>query len=157
MIEVNYQNALSDSAMFYVPSKADVLACLTVVITQLQEKKPIELTVRFVDTVEMVQLNTDFRKKNKPTNVLTFPYEQPEIQGLEEEADYLGDIVICAEVVDNEAKQQQKTLEEHWLHMIVHGCLHLYGYDHILDEEAVEMESLETLILLKMGMSSPYE
>ncbi len=156
-IQLNYQNALQENSVLFVPTEAEVLSWLVLTLEQLKEKKPLELTVRIVESVEIIQLNADYRQKNKPTNVLSFPFEQPEIEELIEEDDYLGDVVICAEVVNNEAKQQGKALKSHWQHMIVHGCLHLYGYDHLSDEEALEMESLEILILKEMGIASPYE
>jgi len=84
--------------------------------------------------------------------VLSFPFEMP--PGIE--LDLLGDLVICRQVVEQEADEQQKPLMAHWAHMVVHGSLHLLGYDHIDDDEAEEMESLETEILQKMGFEDPY-
>ena len=112
-----------------------------------------ELTIRVVDNAESQQLNHQYRGKDKPTNVLSFPFEVPE--GIE--LNLLGDLVICADVVSQEAQEQNKTLTAHWAHMVAHGCLHLLGYDHINDNEAVEMESLETEILAELGFSNPYE
>jgi probable rRNA maturation factor len=84
--------------------------------------------------------------------VLSFPFEAP--PGVE--INLLGDLIICKQVVEQEAKDQDKTLAAHWAHMVVHGALHLLGYDHIDDEEAIEMESLETQILQRMGFEDPY-
>lgn len=112
-----------------------------------------ELTIRIVDASESQQLNHDYRGKNKPTNVLSFPFEAP--PGIE--LPLLGDLVICASVVENEALEQQKALEAHWAHMVVHGCLHLLGYDHIEDAEAEEMESLETTLITGLGFPDPYK
>ncbi|WP_338589598.1 rRNA maturation RNase YbeY [Shewanella khirikhana] len=112
-----------------------------------------ELTIRIVDTSESQQLNHDYRGKDKPTNVLSFPFEAP--PGIE--LPLLGDLVICASVVENEALEQQKALEAHWAHMVVHGCLHLLGYDHIEDAEAEEMESLETTLITGLGFPDPYK
>ncbi|MGR5219564.1 rRNA maturation RNase YbeY [Vibrio parahaemolyticus] len=111
-----------------------------------------ELTIRIVDEEESHQLNLDYRGKDKPTNVLSFPFEAP--PGVE--MDLLGDMVICRQVVEKEAIEQSKPLIAHWAHMVVHGSLHLLGYDHIKDEEAEEMEALETEIMRDMGFEDPY-
>ncbi|WP_028775247.1 rRNA maturation RNase YbeY [Shewanella waksmanii] len=112
-----------------------------------------ELTIRIVDEQESQSLNHSYRGKDKPTNVLSFPFEAPP----EIEIPLLGDLVICAPVVKNEAIEQKKTLQAHWAHMVVHGCLHLLGYDHIEDDEAEEMESLETLLIQQLGFENPYK
>ncbi|CAM3576310.1 Endoribonuclease YbeY [Vibrio aerogenes CECT 7868] len=111
-----------------------------------------ELTIRIVDPAESQQLNYQYRDKNKPTNVLSFPFEAPP----EIEIDLLGDLVICKAIVEQESKEQDKRQIAHWAHMVVHGCLHLLGYDHIQDDEAIEMESLETKIMQDMGFEDPY-
>lgn len=115
--------------------------------------KPFELTIRLVSSDESQQLNQQYRGKNKPTNVLSFPFEVPE--GIE--LDLLGDLVICVDIVEQEAIEQQKTLNAHWAHMVVHGCLHLLGFDHIDDDEADEMEALETKIITGLGFKEPYK
>ena len=120
------------------------------VIPQFQEES--ELTIRLVDEAESHELNLTYRGKDKPTNVLSFPFEAP--PGIE--MPLLGDLVICRQVVEQEAQEQGKPLEAHWAHMVVHGSLHLLGYDHIIDEEAEEMESLETEIMLALGYEDPY-
>ena len=84
--------------------------------------------------------------------MVSFPFECPD----EVELPLLGDLVICRQVVEREATEQGKPLEAHWAHMVVHGCLHLLGYDHIEDDEAEEMESLETEIMLSLGFADPY-
>ena len=111
-----------------------------------------EITVRIVDEAESHDLNLTYRGKDKPTNVLSFPFECPD----EVELPLLGDLVICRQVVEHEAAEQGKPVEAHWAHMVVHGCLHLLGYDHIDDEEAEEMESLETEIMTSLGFTDPY-
>ena len=111
-----------------------------------------ELSLRIVDEAESQTLNRDYRGKDKPTNVLSFPAGLPE--GLD--IPLLGDLVICAPVVVREAAEQGKPLAAHWCHMVVHGCLHLLGYDHIDDAEAVAMEALETRILGRLGYPDPY-
>ena len=97
-------------------------------------------------------LNLTYRGKDKPTNVLSFPFEVPD--GIE--LALLGDLVICRQVVEREAEEQQISLESHWAHLAVHGTLHLLGYDHIVNEEAEEMEGLETQIMQKLGFEDPY-
>ena len=110
------------------------------------------INIRIVDVVEMTELNQRYRQKNQPTNVLSFPLQLPESVDSEE----LGDIVICAPVVQAEAAQQNKTEIAHWAHMTIHGVLHLAGYDHLLDAEAEQMEAIEIKWLAELGYSDPY-
>ena len=112
----------------------------------------VEMTVRIVDEGESHALNLNYRGKDRPTNVLSFPFECPD----EVELPLLGDLVICRQVVEREAQEQDKPLMAHWAHMVVHGSLHLLGYDHIEDAEAEEMESLETQIMTGLGFADPY-
>ena len=133
-----------------MPQAADFQRWLDAAILPFQEEA--EVTVRLVDEAESQELNHTYRSKDKPTNVLSFPFECP--PGIE--LPLLGDLVICRQVVEQEAKEQGKPLEAHWAHMVVHGSLHLLGYDHIIDEEAEEMESLETEIMLALGYEDPY-
>ncbi|KKZ54352.1 metal-binding heat shock protein [Haemophilus haemolyticus] len=116
------------------------------------EGDEVEMTVRIVDDAESHELNLAYRGKDRPTNVLSFPFECPD----EVELPLLGDLVICRQVVEREAAEQEKPLMAHWAHMVVHGCLHLLGYDHIEDDEAEEMESLETQIMQGLGFDDPY-
>jgi len=111
-----------------------------------------ELTIRLVNSEESQQLNNQYRSKDKPTNVLSFPFEVPD--GIE--LNLLGDLIICIEVMQQEAKEQNKALFDHWAHLVIHGCLHLVGFDHISDSEALEMESIEIIILEKLGVTNPY-
>ena len=111
-----------------------------------------EMTVRIVDEAESHALNLNYRGKDRPTNVLSFPFECPD----EVELPLLGDLVICRQVVEREAQEQDKPVIAHWAHMVVHGSLHLLGYDHIEDDEAEEMESLETQIMTGLGFADPY-
>lgn len=114
-----------------------------------------ELSVRLVETEEMQSLNLDYRQKDRVTNVLSFPASA--IAGLPADAAaVLGDIVLCAAVVREEAVEQGKSVDDHWAHLVVHGTLHLLGYDHETDTEAAEMESLETRILTENGLNDPY-
>jgi len=112
-----------------------------------------EIVIRIVDEQEMIQFNEQYRNKKGVTNILSFPFEAPE--GVE--SDLLGDLLVCAAVVESEAELQKKELEHHWAHMIVHGVLHLIGYDHINDTEAEEMEALEIKILKTIKIDNPYE
>lgn len=109
--------------------------------------------VRIVDEPEARTLNKQYRHIDKATNVLSFPAELP----AHVELKFLGDIVICAPIVDREAQEHSKQLLAHWAHLLVHGLLHLQGYDHQDDSEASEMESLETDILQKLNIPNPYE
>ena len=111
-----------------------------------------EVTVRVVSPQESQQLNHQYRGKNKPTNVLSFPFESP--PGIE--LPLLGDLILCADVIEQEAEAQNKALNDHWAHMIIHGCLHLLGYDHIEEEDAEEMEALETELLAGLNIKDPY-
>lgn len=112
-----------------------------------------ELSVRIVDEAESAELNERYRGKRGPTNVLAFPADLPE----EIDVPFLGDLVICRAVVEREAAAQGKTPEAHWAHMVVHGSLHLLGYDHGDDEEAARMEALEVQILGRLGYADPYD
>ncbi len=112
-----------------------------------------ELTIRLVDEQESQALNRDYRGKDAPTNVLSFPADLPP----ELELPLLGDLVICRQVVEREAREQGKAVSDHWAHMVIHGTLHLLGFDHIDDDEAEEMESLETALLKQLNINNPYE
>jgi len=111
-----------------------------------------EMCIRIVNEKESAQLNQHYRHKSGATNVLSFPSDAPTILA----TPLLGDIVICAAVVNREAAEQGKTRAAHWAHMVVHGNLHLLGFDHIRNREAAEMEALERKILAKMGFANPY-
>ena len=116
------------------------------------------LSLRIVSLSESQQLNNNYRHKNKPTNVLSFPMEMESVFDEPSMMDImLGDLAICAEIVEKEAAEQQKSLQEHWAHMVVHGVLHLQGFDHIEDNEALQMESLETQIMQLLGFADPYQ
>ncbi len=147
MIELDLQIACDNEN---IPNECSFKQWLDAALSQYN--KPFELTIRVVTIDESQALNHQYRDKNKPTNVLSFPFEVPE--GIE--LALIGDLVICAEVVEQEAKAQNKALTAHWAHMVIHGCLHLLGYDHIEDDEAQEMESLEIDILAKLGFNNPY-
>jgi probable rRNA maturation factor len=145
-----------------IPTKEDFQLWLDTMLSyqQLVEK---EITVRIVDVAEIQQLNQQYRNKDNSTNVLSFPFEMPELvlpDGAhidESMSNFLGDIVICAQVVKLESEQQNKLLDHHWAHMLIHGTLHLIGYDHIEDQEAEEMEGIEIAILQKLAIDDPYQ
>lgn len=116
-----------------------------------------EIGIACVDSAQSQQLNAQYRDKDKPTNVLSFPADIPEEIRSMLDARPLGDLVICLPVVCQEAQQQQKSVQQHFYHLVVHGVLHLLGYDHELGEvEATEMEGLEVEILAKLGIKNPY-
>ena len=111
-----------------------------------------EVVVRVTDEAESRRLNHEFRGRDRATNVLSFPFDPvPEI-----DLNHVGDLVICAPVVACEAAEQGKQAAAHWAHMVVHGMLHLQGYDHKTDEQAAEMEDLEKKILTGLGYPAPY-
>jgi len=118
---------------------------------------PFTLTIRVVDEVEARQYNLEYRDKDYATNVLSFPADLPE--GIPDDIRdaELGDLLICAPVVAKEALEQKRTENDHWAHLVIHGVLHLQGYDHESANEAVVMESLEIEILAKLGVSDPYQ
>lgn len=151
MIEIDYQVATETTSL---PSLDTCQQWLAVLIPAFQENA--ELTLRFVDENEIQQLNRQYRGKDKPTNVLSFPAEIPPYVTPDMDYPLLGDLIICRQVVEQEAIEQNKSLEAHWCHMIIHGALHLLGYDHIEDDEAEEMESIEIEFLQKMGFPNPY-
>ncbi len=111
-----------------------------------------ELTVRVVDEDEIHDLNREYRHVDRPTNILSFPFECPP----EVRLPLIGDLVICMSVLRREAKEQRKTLDEHFAHLVVHGCLHLIGYDHIEPQDAAVMEPLEIKALAALGYDNPY-
>ncbi|CAN7716451.1 rRNA maturation RNase YbeY [Duganella sp. LjRoot269] len=115
---------------------------------------PAELTIRFVDAEEGRTLNREYREKDYATNVLTFAYNEGE--ALPDDAPTQADIILCTDVLQKEAAEQKKTVEEHTAHLVIHGVLHAQGYDHMDDEEAAEMEGIETEILAGLGMADPY-
>lgn len=145
-VDVQYASNLPD-----LPDE-DTLRCW-VAAALADERREAELTIRIVDEEESRILNRDYRGKDKPTNVLSFPFEAP--PGLDAWP-LLGDLVICAPVVAREAVEQGKPLMAHWAHMVVHGVLHLLGYDHEEDEDAEIMEALEIQRLEGLGIANPY-
>jgi len=142
------QNSINDSSL----DEKDLASTLQQVIDDL-DKGESELLIRIVDKDEIQTLNKTYRHQDKPTNVLSFESDLP----VEIDEAILGDVVICTEIVAEEAKAQNKTFDEHLTHMAIHGTLHLLGYDHIESEDAKQMENLEIKILEKIKIANPYE
>ncbi|MDH5601932.1 MAG: rRNA maturation RNase YbeY [Gammaproteobacteria bacterium] len=134
-----------------LPKDEEILGWVKEVLTN-ERYGDTELTVRFVSKEESADLNEQYRNKKGATNVLSFTFDAPD----EVEINLLGDLVICSDVVKQQAKEQNKQELAHWAHMIVHGTLHLLGYDHLNDAEANEMELKEIIILSQLGYPDPY-
>jgi probable rRNA maturation factor len=147
MIQIDLQN---DAEFASVPELELFQRWVTAALQQ--DYDSLEQTIRVVDEAESQALNLTYRAKDKPTNVLSFPAEPNDYLDYQN----LGDLVICAPVVAEEAEQQGKSLNAHWAHMVVHGMLHLQGYDHESDEQAQQMEALEIEILAALGQTNPY-
>jgi len=139
-IKLSVQNA---SSSLNIPTKAQFKKWAAAAL-----RVDTEVTIRIVDETESRTLNNTYRRKDYATNVLTFP--------LAEAPHLVGDIVLCAPIIADEAKAQNKTLTAHFAHLTVHGILHLHGYDHEIDEQAALMESIEVTTLQKLGYANPY-
>jgi probable rRNA maturation factor len=140
-----------------IPAVTDIQTWITAAIetSGRQPAGDVDVAVRVVDEEEIQTLNRLYRDKDKTTNVLSFPAGN--IDGLPAEVGVqLGDVVVCAAVVAAEAEEQRKAVKDHWAHMIVHGTLHLLGFDHENDAEAIEMEALEGQILASQNVTDPY-
>lgn len=148
MIRVSIQNAAQAAAG--IPSPA--LLRRWAKLAAGTRRRDAELTIRIVNSEEIQFLNQQYRHKNKSTNVLSFPFEAP--PGIK--LPLLGDVIICASVVAEEADTQHKPLHAHFAHMVIHGVLHLLGYDHMTDSEAALMEALEIKLLADLGYPNPY-
>lgn len=147
MLELDLQRASEASA----PSEAQFRLWCEMGLRQRSADS--ELTVRLVDEAEGRELNNTWRHKDYATNVLSFPADVPDEML---DIPLLGDLVICVPVVTREAAEQGKSPDAHWAHLVIHGCLHLLGYDHIDDDEAEEMEALERELLAELGYQDPY-
>ncbi|MBD5770145.1 rRNA maturation RNase YbeY [Marinomonas colpomeniae] len=150
MVDLELDLQIATTATEHLPSEEDFRLWVGKALPTLGEE--FEVTIRIVDEEESHALNHEYRGMDKPTNVLSFPFEAP--PGLE--LPLLGDLVICTQIVEKEAKEQKKELLHHWAHMTIHGILHLRGYDHINDDEADEMESIEAQLLASLSISDPY-
>lgn len=143
------------SSARHVPADENVRSWVAAVLQQLDFDDIVEITIRIVDEAESRDLNRTWREKDKPTNVLSFPSGMGDYAP-DDEPRSLGDIVICAPVVAREAALQGKDDSDHWAHLVVHGTLHLLGFDHETDAAAVEMEAIEREILAAQGIGDPY-
>lgn len=151
-------DVINDSASSQIPAATELQVWCDAAIKHLPaSKKPQSLGVRIVDEAESAEINLAYRGKNHATNVLSFGADIPEIVMSSLEEIPLGDLLICAQVVEREANEQNKVLNAHWAHMLIHGILHLHGFDHETDEEAAQMETLESDILLSLGFDKPYQ
>jgi probable rRNA maturation factor len=145
VLEVQHASELSD-----VPDEASLHAWALAALGP--DPTPVELVIRIVDEPESRSLNARYRGRDQPTNVLSFPFDAPPVV----QSSHLGDLVVCATVVAREAREQGKPPDHHWAHMVVHGVLHLRGYDHLDDTGAMAMETLEKQILDGFGIADPY-
>ncbi len=150
---IDYQNAYEGASAIAdaIPTQTELTKWANAVL-ESEALQEYEITIRFTDEEESQHLNNEYRGKNKPTNVLSFPFEAPPGMQL----NLLGDLVICAPVISKEAKEQNKPVDHHYAHMTVHGILHLLGYDHIEDDDANIMEAKEIAILSSLGIDDPY-
>ncbi|WP_435277209.1 rRNA maturation RNase YbeY [Psychrobium sp. nBUS_13] len=147
MIDLDLQIACDESGL---PTQAQFITWLT---AALKDVKPnAEVTIRLVEPEESQALNSEYRGKDKPTNVLSFEFDAPPMV----ELNLLGDLVICKSIIEQEAIEQEKALNDHWAHMVIHGSLHLLGMDHIKPDQALEMESLEKKVLSTLAIDDPY-
>jgi probable rRNA maturation factor len=133
------------------PNDAQLESWVNTVLANLDDDS--EIVIRIVDEIESAQLNETYRHKQGATNILSFPVDVPD----EIELNLLGDLVICAPVLEREATEQNKPLHNHWAHIVIHGTLHLLGYDHIEDTDAEEMETKEIALLQTLSIPNPYE
>jgi len=147
MIDLDLQIACEDSNL---PSEQQFILWLSAALDDV--KPDAEVTIRIVEKQESQTLNFEYRGKDKPTNVLSFEFDAPPML----ELNLLGDLVICKDIIEHEAKAQEKALNDHWAHMVIHGSLHLLGMDHIEPDQAIEMESLEKKILATLSIDDPY-
>jgi len=160
-VELDLQNP---SNAEFLPTLLEMKTWCEAAIQSESHQKAFENTLsvllRVVGSDESADLNQKYREKSGPTNVLSFPNDVPEfmlgIAELNEQNSHLGDLVICEWLVQKEAVEQAKPLVSHWAHLIIHGVLHLQGFDHIDDAEALEMEALEIQILEQLGFANPY-
>lgn len=166
-MQINIDAQILVEDVIGIPSLEEMNAWAQAAFDTVGYKKDCALTVRFVTNDEIQELNREYRDKDKPTNILSFPFNETDLSDLPLEAqaelqgelggEFLGDLVIATEVVRKEAHEQKKTLTEHYAHLLIHGCLHLLGFDHIEDDEAEEMEGHEIVALEKLGYPNPYE
>jgi len=149
---MNLQVDIQNASKLSIPTDSELSNWVGAAIEMAHGPANAEVSLRLVDEAEMSQLNLSYRDKTGPTNVLSFPSDLP----IELEIPLLGDIVVCAPVVVLEAQAQHKPIQAHWAHMIVHGSLHLLGYDHVDPADAETMEALETAVMKNLNYPCPY-
>lgn len=150
-LEVQYTSqGAASTGPWDIPTQHQFQCWVAAALAPLRHR--VEMVIRVVDRQEIRELNGRYRRQNKATNVLSFPFSVP--AGVD--SDHLGDLVICAEVVEREAREQHKSVIHHWAHLVVHGVLHLRGLDHQTEEQAREMEKTEKRILAGLGIGDPY-
>lgn len=154
LLTLSLQKATEQKSL---PTNKDFKEWILQALAVANYAKPCEVAIRLVDEEESHALNLQYRGKDKPTNVLSFPSDLPDEVLTSLKREPLGDIIICVPVVLAEATEQHKTAIAHWAHLTIHGILHLLGFDHIDDEEAEEMEALEIDALQELGINNPYE
>ena len=147
---IDIQHASEDS-----PPVTDEYLRNWAILALKSHRETAELTLRLVDSEEITELNHLYRKKNKPTNVLAFPATYP--SHIELPYPLLGDVIICPAVLYQESQTLNKPLIAHWAHIVIHGVLHLLGYDHIKDDDTKKMQAIETELLADLGFDNPYE
>lgn len=146
LIEVQYIDR-----SVYAPTIEQLQVWVDAVLSEFRKES--EIVIRIVGDEESAKLNEQYRHKSGPTNILSFPFEVPNGIAL----NLLGDLVVCAPVVEKEAEQQHKSIDTHWAHIVIHGVLHLLGFDHTNDHEAEIMEAKEIGILKKLKINNPYQ
>ena len=150
-VEVDLLNASDESD---IPTAKDFQYWAECALSHLENnEQSVVLSIRLIDEKESAELNNQYRQKQGPTNILSFPYLSP----FPEAGNFLGDLAICSTLVRKEALEQAKQLTDHWTHLLVHGVLHLKGFDHEEDDDALVMESMEQTILAKLGIEDPYK
>lgn len=156
-MEVDVQLALDDAVNMSVPTAQSIQRWVDAALQGAElNTDATQMTLRIVERDEITELNEQYRQKTGATNVLSFPFEPTPGMPAELAEPELGDVIVCAAVVEQEAREQDKTSEAHWAHMIVHGTLHLLGYDHIQEDEAEQMEAIEVAVLARLGFADPY-
>jgi probable rRNA maturation factor len=150
---LDYQTAEGLEHSAKLPSSTQIVLWMQETLSYVKYNQAVELCVRIVSEQESQTLNLTYRGKDSPTNVLSFESDIPDYIP----SNHIGDLVICASVVETEAGEQEKISLHHWAHMCIHGLLHLLGYDHIEDAQAQQMESIETAILGQLGIDDPYQ
>jgi probable rRNA maturation factor len=150
---------IDDAGAHWLPSEEQCRTWLQCALSQsgrLPDTKDYELSLRLVDEHEIARLNREYRHKDGATNVLSFPSEFPDSVVTEMQFSHLGDIAICPAVLEREAAEQLKEPVAHWAHLLIHGLLHLLGYDHKEESQASDMETLEIETLKMLGFPNPY-